>query len=198
MCFLSHYKKYCIVVCNYHCVATRSESVHFYGVAFILEGDTFLMPKNLKRREKTKMSDEAKTALCTLIAAVISAVVSWLVAKKTIRYNYKELFAETVSQSRNKWLNEMRAFISSMLAEAKRPSEKSTDNRTTAYWKARNQIMLRLNLNEEDHILLNHYICLLDNCDDSEKDNLSEKIIDISNIILKEEWEKVKKEAKGE
>ena len=82
MCFLSHYKKYCIVVCNYHCVATRSESVHFYGVAFILESDTFLMPKNLKRREKTKMSDEAKTALCTLIAAVISAVVSWLVAKK--------------------------------------------------------------------------------------------------------------------
>ncbi len=56
MCFLSHYKKYCIVVCNYHCVATRSESVHFYGVAFILEGDTFLMPKNLKKEEMTKMT----------------------------------------------------------------------------------------------------------------------------------------------
>lgn len=41
MCFFSHYKKYCIVVCNYHCVATRSESMHFYSVAFILESDTF-------------------------------------------------------------------------------------------------------------------------------------------------------------
>ena len=144
------------------------------------------------------MSIEEKAALIALVGVLFSTLLSLFVSKKTIQYSYKDLFAKTVSQSRNKWLNEMRAFISSMLAEAKRPSEKSTDNRTTAYWKARNQILLRLNLNEEDHILLNHYICLLDNCDDSEKDNLSEKIIDISNIILKEEWEKVKKEAKGE
>lgn len=143
------------------------------------------------------MSDEAKTALCTLIAAVISAVVSWLVAKKTIRYNYKELFAETVSQSRNKWLNEMRAFISSMLAEAKRPSEEPTDKRTNAYWKARNQIMLRLNLNEPLHIMLAKEIYDLD-LPSADIDDISNKIIEISQHLLKEEWEKVKKEAKGE
>lgn len=124
------------------------------------------------------MSDEAKTALCTLIAAVISAVVSWLVAKKTIRYNYKELFAETVSQSRNKWLNEMRAFISSMLAEAKRPSDESTDNRTNTYWKARNQIMLRLNLNEPLHIMLAKEIYDLD-LPSADIDDISNKIIEI-------------------
>ena len=143
------------------------------------------------------MSDEAKTALCTLIAAVISAVVSWLVAKKTIRYNYKELFAETVSQSRNKWLNEMRAFISSMLAEAKRPSEEPTDNRTTAYWKARDEILLRLNLNEPLHIMLAKEIYDLD-LPSADIDDISNKIIEISQQLLKEEWEKVKKEAKGE
>lgn len=143
------------------------------------------------------MSDEAKTALCTLIAAVISAVVSWLVAKKTIRYNYKELFAETVSQSRNKWLNEMRAFISSMLAEAKRPSDESTDNRTNAYWKARNQILLKLNLNEPLHIMLAKEIYDLD-LPSADIDDISNKIIEISQQLLKEEWEKVKKEAKGE
>lgn len=143
------------------------------------------------------MSDEAKTALCTLIAAVISAVVSWLVAKKTIRYNYKELFAETVSQSRNKWLNEMRAFISSMLAEAKRPPEEPTDNRTNAYWKARDEILLRLNLNEPLHIVLAKEIYDLD-LPSADIDDISNKIIEISQQLLKEEWEKVKKEAKGE
>ena len=143
------------------------------------------------------MSDEAKTALCTLIAAVISAVVSWLVAKKTIRYNYKDLFAKTVSQSRNRWLNEMRSFISSMLAEAKRPSEKSTDNRTNAYWKARDEIILRLNLNEPLHIMLAKEIYDLD-LPSADIDDISNKIIEISQHLLKEEWEKVKKEAKGE
>lgn len=147
------------------------------------------------------MSIEEKAALIALVGVLFSTLISLFVSKKTIQYSYKDLFAKTVSQSRNRWLNEMRSFISSMLAEVKKPSNKqkpNTTDRTNAYWKARNQIMLRLNLNEEDHILLNHYICFLDNCDDSEKDKLSEKIIDISNIILKEEWEKVKKEAKGE
>ena len=146
------------------------------------------------------MSDEAKTALCTLIAAVISAVVSWLVAKKTIRYNYKELFAKTVSQSRNRWLNEMRSFISSMLAEVKKPSNKQKSNdtdRTNAYWKARNQIMLRLNLNEPLHIMLAKEIYDLD-LPSADIDDISNRIIEISQHLLKEEWEKVKKEAKGE
>lgn len=104
------------------------------------------------------MSDEAKAALIALVGVLFSTLLSLFVSKKTIQYSYKDLFAKTVSQSRNRWLNEMRSFISSMLAEVKKPSNKqksNTTDRTNAYWKARNQIMLRLNLNEPLHNKIN-------------------------------------------
>ena len=74
------------------------------------------------------MSVEEKAALIALVGALVSVLVSWLVSKKTIKYNYKELFAETVSQSRNKWLNEMRDFISTMLAEVQNPCPIAKDD----------------------------------------------------------------------
>ena len=55
--------------------------------------------------------------------------------------------------------------------------------------------MLRLNLNEPLHLMLKNEILHLDNGKD---DKTIEKIILISQSLLKEEWEKVKKEAKGE
>ena len=55
--------------------------------------------------------------------------------------------------------------------------------------------MLRLNLNEPLHLMLKNEILQLDNGKD---DKTIEKIILISQSLLKEEWEKVKKEAKGE
>ena len=151
-----------------------------------------------------------ETWLITLICAIISAVISLTLSYFTNRYNYRHLFAETVSQSRNEWLNEMRGFISTMLAEVKNPCPsgkdkdickkaecqlQGTDTRTNEYWKARNEIMLRLNLNEPLHLMLKNEILQLDNG----KDNKTiENIISISQLLLKEEWEKVKKEAKGE
>lgn len=157
------------------------------------------------------MSVEEKAALIALVGVLVSAFVSWLVSKKTIKYNYKELFAETVSQSRNKWLNEMRDFISTMLAEVQNPCPIAKDDevcknaecvlknndtlRTNKYWKARNEILLRLNLNEPLHLMLRNKILQLDSNNDKKT---IEDIILISQSLLKEEWEKVKKEAKGE
>ena len=146
------------------------------------------------------MSDEAKAALIALVGVLFSTLLSLFVSKKTIQYSYKDLFAKTVSQSRNRWLNEMRSFISSMLAEVKNPSNKQKSNktdRTNAYWKARNQILLRLKLNEPLHIMLAKEIYDLD-LPSADIDDISNKIIEISQHLLKEEWEKVKKEAKGE
>ncbi len=156
------------------------------------------------------MSVEEKAALIALVGVLVSAFVSWLVSKKTIKYNYKELFAETVSQSRNKWLNAMRDFISTMLAEIQNPCPIAKDDevckkecvlksnntlRTNKYWKARNEILLRLNLNEPLHLMLRNEILQLDSYNDKKT---IEDIILISQSLLKEEWEKVKKEAKGE
>lgn len=156
------------------------------------------------------MDSEVIAAIIALSGAILSIGISLIISLWTRRYNYNQLFAETVSESRNKWLNEMRDFISTMLAEVKNPCPldkdknvcknaecqlHSTDTRTNKYWKARNEIMLRLNLNEPLHLMLKNEILQLDNGKD---DKTIEKIILISQSLLKEEWEKVKKEAKGE
>lgn len=156
------------------------------------------------------MEPEVIAAIIALSGVVLSVGISLIISLWTRRYNYNQLFAETVSESRNKWLNEMRDFISTMLAEVKNPCPsgkdkdickkaecqlQGTDTRTNEYWKARNEIMLRLNLNEPLHLMLKNEILQLDNG----KDNKTiENIISISQLLLKEEWEKVKKEAKGE
>lgn len=140
----------------------------------------------------------------TLLCGIIAAVVSMITSNITTRFSYKQLFAETVSKSRNKWLNEMRDFISTMLTEVQKhcSNKNAQDNDsssahhegTSDYWKARNEIMLRLNLNEPLHLMLKNEILNLDNNSD---EKTIENIIAISQTLLKEEWEKVKKEARG-
>lgn len=144
------------------------------------------------------MSDGITPALIALGGVFLSAFVSYLVSVKTTRYNYKQLFAETVSQSRNKWLNEMREFISTILEVAK---EECVSGKAPVasdeYLKARTEILLRLNMKESLHILLENEIEKLDHANSNNVDDISGKILTISRTILKEEWEKVKAEAKG-
>ncbi len=144
------------------------------------------------------MSDGITPALIALGGVFLSAFVSYLVSVKTTRYNYKQLFAETVSQSRNKWLNEMRGFISTILGVAKKECASSKEPVTSdKYLKARAEILLRLNMKESLHILLENEIEKLDHANSNNVDDISGKILTISRTILKEEWEKVKSEAKG-
>lgn len=167
-------------------------------------------------------------ALCTLLGAVIGAIISFLTVKRTI-YN------ETVSQRRNVWLNEMREYISQMLAYKKvivacknnsaciKPenceihnngndaidaegqtsgcNESITHRRcyiefVEKYETAKNQVLIRLNLSEQKHQLLKSTIEDLDN-DSKNYNDVAPIIIEISRSILKDEWEKVKKETKG-
>ena len=142
------------------------------------------------------MDSDLITAIIALSGVVLFVVVSFIVSRGTSRYNYRQLFAKTVSESRNKWLNEMRGFISTMLAEVNfQPTNKT---RTKKYWKARNEITLRLNLNEALHFALNNEILKLDCPNNANQNETINNIISISQEILKGEWEKVKKEAKGE
>lgn len=147
-------------------------------------------------------------AVIAFCGVVLSTGISFIVALGTKRYNYNQLFAETVSQSRNKWLNEMRSFISAMLAEVQNPfpASKNSDGteqqnatiRTNKYWKARNQIILRLNITETLQDSLYREILKLDCVNNSDKEQTIQNIIALSQLLLKDEWEKVKKEAKGE
>ncbi len=74
----------------------------------------------------------------------------------------------------------MRGFISTMLAEA----QSRNSGRTKKYWKARNEIMLRLNLNEPLHLMLKNEILTLDN-----NNNLIDRISKSSNPTLISRYE---------
>lgn len=152
-------------------------------------------------------------AVIAFCGVVLSTGISFIVALGTKRYNYNQLFAETVSQSRNRWLNEMRSFISAMLAEVQNPFPASKNSgrteqqnpmartkaavRTNKYWKARNQIILRLNITETLQDSLYREILKLDCVNNSDEEQTIQNIIALSQLLLKDEWEKVKKEAKG-
>ena len=131
-------------------------------------------------------------ALIGFVGAIVGALFTVAVTKLN---NYNQ----SVSQCRNKWLNDMRENISNMLAckkaldDAENTEKKIELKREYEY--AKNQTLLRLNLSENKHILLKVAIEELDLQGYSEEP--AQKIAEISRSILKEEWEKVKYEAKG-
>lgn len=140
------------------------------------------------------MSNEVIVALIAASGVIITAGITLVGYIFTKRHNEKVIFNQTVSERRNIWLNEMRKYISEMLAQADISQNK--DNMPMKYYKAKNQVLLRLNLIEPLHKMLSQQIESLDNCENYQ--NTRDKIIEILQAILKEEWEKVKSEAKGE
>lgn len=140
------------------------------------------------------MSNEVIVALIAASGVIITAGITLVGYIFTKRHNEKVIFNQTVSERRNIWLNEMREYISEMLAQADISQNK--DNMPMEYYKAKNQVLLRLNLIEPLHKMLSQQIESLDNCENYQ--NTRDKIIEILQAILKEEWEKVKSEAKGE
>lgn len=137
------------------------------------------------------MDSDLIAAIIALSGVVLSVVVSFIVSRGTSRYNYRQLFAKTVSESRNKWLNEMRGFISTMLAEVNfQPTNKT---RTKKYRKARNEIMLRLNLNEALHFALNNEILKLDCPNNANQNETINNIISIFARNIKRRMGKSKK-----
>ena len=140
------------------------------------------------------MSNEVIVALIAASGVIITAGITLVGYIFTKRHNEKVIFNQTVSERRNIWLNEMREYISGMPAQADISQNK--DNMPMEYYKAKNQVLLRLNLIEPLHKMLSQKIESLDNCENYQ--NTRDKIIEILQAILKEEWEKVKSEAKGE
>ena len=132
-------------------------------------------------------------ALIGFVGAIIGSLFTVAVTKMN---NYNQ----SVSQCRNKWLNDMRENISKMLACKKALDDAENNEKKIElkreYEYAKNQTLLRLNLSENKHILLKLAIEELDSLQNY-SDEIVQKIAEISRSILKEEWEKVKYEAKG-
>ena len=157
------------------------------------------------------MEPKVIAAIIALAGVILSTAISLIIGFWGKRYNYHHLFAETVSQSRNKWLNEMREYISEMLANKRRivygnVDEKSVVEICNKYDTCKFQVLMRLNINESDHRQLRALIIELDGYGAQKLGQTAVKqyeatelaIIEISRKILKEEWDKVKLESKGE
>lgn len=135
-----------------------------------------------------------------LIGALVGAVLGIFGTVLTLRFNYRQLYAETVSSNRNLWRNELREFIAKMVAEV---SENEGEKKTKDFFVYRNQVLMRLNLKEPYHVMIEHLIYDFDKiCSKEDYDehflDLQDKIIEVSCNVMKLEWETVKKEAKGD
>ena len=140
------------------------------------------------------MHPEEVAALIALAGVILSVGLSFLVSMLTRKFNYHHLYAEVVSQSRNQWLNEMRQYISLMLAEAMKCQN---TYKSKEYYKARNEVILRLNIKEPLHLMLENSILRLDNCTSQNFFAIERNIVEVSRRLLKIEWDRVRKEAKG-
>lgn len=155
-----------------------------------------------------KMNSEITSTLIALAGVVFSAIVSFIVSAAATRFNYKQLFAETVSKNRMEWINVWRENISTFLACAEILHEPSgttpsgsgapNDDMRFKLYEARAMITSRLNMEEELHKIMFSAINTLDWSPSNGKFAAQrEYILETARQILKPEWERVKHEAKG-
>lgn len=136
-----------------------------------------------------------------LIGAIIGAALGIIGTFLTLRFYYKQLYAQTVSSNRMDWINVWRDNISTFLALAEELNFQRTSftsEQGVQLKKAKNEIITRLNMKEEKHVLMCRAINELDYTMNREKFVAQkEYIILLTQEILKPEWERVKAEAKG-
>ena len=148
-----------------------------------------------------------------ILSAIIGALVGFVSSFLVLRFNYSQLFAQTVSNNRMDWINVWRENVSKFLACAeflhKHNSSCSAQCKNSQicekcceYEKemhqAKSMIVSRLNLTEELHVLMKASIDNINiNDDDQTFRAKSEYVLEVARQILKPEWERLKDEARG-
>lgn len=136
-----------------------------------------------------------ESLLSGLLGVFIGGVLSFL----TLRFNYRDLFARTVSNSRMDWINAFREEVATVAAALRRGCSCTEEQRFEAE-KARAKLLTRLNQdttrygNEYNRVMAE----ALDFADFTNQDKArAEKLIALSRKILEPEWQRVKHEARG-
>lgn len=156
-----------------------------------------------------------------VIAAVIGAVFGFIASWLTLRFNYNQLFAQTVSENRMDWINHFREEFSIILGTASFLSNnpinecKSTNNEECKICdkecakriileaeRARMKLLTRLNMDtskigNEYNQVFERKLKEIDFNKMFSKQQQNE-LMEIAREILEFEWKKVKKEAKGD
>lgn len=150
------------------------------------------------------MDTEIIAAIIALVGVILSILVSLLISLATTRFNYRQLYAQTVSTNRMDWINKWRENISKFLACAEILNNNCACGNNELItiekemYEARGMVVSRLNLDEPNHkamlVLMNSFVI---HCDKQEFIKQREAILALARKILKPEWERVKDEAKG-
>lgn len=144
-------------------------------------------------------------AFSTLLGAIFGTIATIIIGFLTLKYNYNHLHAEIVSKSRNEWLNIWRDQLSKFLSvsDMLRYEQIEGDRRVellNEYHIAKNNILLRLNMEENQHknvyVLINR-IAYEKQLSNENYFKAKELLLVATRDLLKIEWERVKKEARG-
>lgn len=154
--------------------------------------------------------------MLAFIGGIIGVVVGFLGSWFALKFNYKQLFADTVSKNRMDWINNFREELSIVLGTYRKlykkdESKKHDPNNTTHeiepadILKAEQaRVKLLTRLNQDTAKASNEYNAIfaqkLNSVDfNGEYDKkLYNELVDYSRKILEVEWRRVKKEAQGE
>lgn len=141
--------------------------------------------------------------LIGLIGALIGAVLAFISSSLALKLGCRQLFAETVSKNRNEWINAFRANISNFLACAEMlykfgDKEESSVTHEKEMREARALIITSLNTKEREHVLMYGALTAID-CSPENTRFYEQQlcILELTQKILKPEWERVKSEARG-
>ena len=150
------------------------------------------------------------SAIIGLIGGLIGSLITLVIGLLTTRFSYNNLFADTISKNRNNWINTWRDELSKFLAIADMLKHETTTKKACneheyiellkEYHIAKNKIIMRLNLNEKRHqevYLLINKIAYEEPLYNDDYKIAKEALMAVSRDLLKEEWERVKLEAKG-
>ena len=144
-----------------------------------------------------------------LVGALIGGLITLFIGIFTLRFSYNDLYAKTISSSRNEWITVWRDEVSKFLAisDMLRYEKIDKDKVNSDYLKmleeyhiSKNKILMRLNLDERRHqevYLLINKIAYENGLKNDEYKITKECLMAVTRDLLKEEWERVKLEAKG-
>jgi hypothetical protein len=133
-----------------------------------------------------------------LVAAAVGGVVSLIVVSITNKQSKNELYAQTVSSERMKWIENVRENLVELIVFCKTKDGETKDeqeNSKKCFERCRANLLLRLHPEDKNQNgkKLEH---LIDEMDFGQIDaSMAQKIKDIGQKLLKKEWERVKAEA---
>ena len=158
------------------------------------------------------------------IAAVIGAGIGFIASWLTLRFNYNQLFAQTVSENRMDWINHFREEFSIVLGtasffsdnqiidctistnsqdkECKNCDKECAKKMILEAERARMKLLTRLNLDTSK--IGNEYNEIFErklkeiNFQEGITELQKNQLMELSREILEFEWKKVKQEAKGD